>query len=74
MTTNEWHIFPDERPANWGRFIVTVQVKEGFPVLVEAARYNPIKGRFHLSGWGKEYVIKAWTELPEPYKEKINDK
>lgn len=60
----EWHPYPQEKPSEYGRYIVTVRTfhnneEKTFFVTFDA---------FELGYFWQSGVI-AWAELPEPYKE-----
>ena len=72
--TFKWHPYPQEKPKEWGRYLVTRMRKVDFDDwnIVTIGKYED-GGPWELSYWECGGLITAWAEIPEPYKEEVEE-
>ena len=64
----EWNLYPQEKPKKDGSHFITVEDKNGRFTMT--AWWNESRKRFGLID---DEFIKAWAELPKPYKEEKHE-
>lgn len=69
-TKTTWHPYPATKPAEDGKYLLTVEDDFGHRMIVIITY---ARGAF----WGEcaaaERLITAWAELPEPYKKEKDE-
>lgn len=66
MTEVEWHKLPEDPPKIVGDYLVTQHVEDFSPHVV-VMHFNPKIGFYYYPNCEDE--LKAWAELPEPYRD-----
>ena len=71
--TIKWHSYPQEKPQKSGRSLITRNREVDFDIwktgTVETKKY----GRWEVNYWDFGGIITAWAEIPEPYKEEVEE-
>ena len=62
----EWHRYPDEKPKEDDRYIITVSAKHA--LFTKTSNWSSRRNVFE-DYWDE--LVTAWAELPEPYKEEV---
>lgn len=70
--TFKWHPYPLEKPQKNGRYLVTRMRKVDFD------NWNTVTIKTKTDSWEYSYwefggLITAWAEIPEPYKEEVEE-
>lgn len=65
MTHVDWHPYPEEKPKDFGDFLVTFIIEGDEKRYVCLSTYNDIRDTFFMS---PRIKVIAWVEMPEPYR------
>ena len=70
-TEIEWHKYPEDKPKHVDEYLVTVNC--GYFDITSSAIWKDEKFTDYENELGRINSIVAWSEMPAPYKEEVNN-
>lgn len=67
MTDVEWHKLPEDPPKKKGAYLVTVHAK-GYPRHIRILNFTCRRGFLPYDHDDQRAWLKAWADLPKPYR------